>query len=253
MNIHCKSESPTLFFTTGFGSDIKVVGATEVESSFHARFSAKGREYVYRIIPCGYPPNKSPSAFFGPNNAASAEELPRVPLFELSRAWVLEKQATLDIGAMRAAASNLIGRHDFTSFRGPYCSAASPVVEVTSITIDSLSAAAPAPHSGSGVSPQHGHLMSSGTPIVVMTVTGTLRRREPFPRLAPLNQTPSIFLVAAPRFLHRMVRNIVGTLVTVGQGKLKPGAVVDILVACDRRKAGVAAPAHGLYLTKVFY
>ncbi|KJU82578.1 tRNA pseudouridine synthase A [Candidatus Magnetobacterium bavaricum] len=50
-----------------------------------------------------------------------------------------------------------------------------------------------------------------------------------------------------------MVRNIVGTLVAVGRGRLHPGAIEDILAARDRRRAGENAPARGLFLEHVSY
>lgn len=54
-------------------------------------------------------------------------------------------------------------------------------------------------------------------------------------------------------FLRHMVRNLVGTLVEVGKGKLTPGDFLDILASRDRRRAGMTAPAHGLYLASVRY
>lgn len=57
----------------------------------------------------------------------------------------------------------------------------------------------------------------------------------------------------ADRFLKQMVRNIVGTLLEVGRGKLQAGDVAGILAVKDRTKAGPTAPAHGLYLVKVDY
>jgi tRNA pseudouridine38-40 synthase len=62
-----------------------------------------------------------------------------------------------------------------------------------------------------------------------------------------------IFHITANRFLRGMVRAIVGTLIDVGIGKTTPDDVTEILLSKDRRKAGGAAPAHGLYLTKVIY
>jgi len=56
-----------------------------------------------------------------------------------------------------------------------------------------------------------------------------------------------------PKFLYRMVRNLVGTLLYVGCGKLSKEQVNEILKSCDRRLAGVTAPAHGLTLCKVYY
>jgi tRNA pseudouridine38-40 synthase len=61
------------------------------------------------------------------------------------------------------------------------------------------------------------------------------------------------FEVEANRFLKQMVRNIVGTLLEVGRGKLKAGDLGEILAAKDRTKAGPTAPAHGLYLVRVDY
>lgn len=61
------------------------------------------------------------------------------------------------------------------------------------------------------------------------------------------------FTIEADAFLHHMVRNIIGTLIYVGIGKLSPGQIKTILKAKDRRLAGKTAPAHGLYLVKVIY
>jgi tRNA pseudouridine38-40 synthase len=54
-------------------------------------------------------------------------------------------------------------------------------------------------------------------------------------------------------FLRHMVRNIVGTLVDAGRGKLKPADVPEIIASCDRTRAGVTAPACGLFLKEVQY
>jgi tRNA pseudouridine38-40 synthase len=54
-------------------------------------------------------------------------------------------------------------------------------------------------------------------------------------------------------FLYKMVRNIAGTLVYVGCGKLKASALSAIIESKDRTRAGVTAPAHGLTLKKVNY
>jgi tRNA pseudouridine38-40 synthase len=59
--------------------------------------------------------------------------------------------------------------------------------------------------------------------------------------------------LAANAFLRHMVRNIVGTLLLVGEGKLNVAGFAAILAGRDRRKAGRTAPAHGLYLMSVSY
>jgi tRNA pseudouridine38-40 synthase len=54
-------------------------------------------------------------------------------------------------------------------------------------------------------------------------------------------------------FLRNMVRILVGTLVDVGQGRIDPGQVGEIVASCDRTRAGPTAPAHGLTLVEVMY
>jgi tRNA pseudouridine38-40 synthase len=54
-------------------------------------------------------------------------------------------------------------------------------------------------------------------------------------------------------FLYNMVRIIVGTLLQVGIGKWNPADIQTMLLAKDRTKAGMTAPAHGLTLWQVYY
>jgi tRNA pseudouridine38-40 synthase len=61
------------------------------------------------------------------------------------------------------------------------------------------------------------------------------------------------FVITGDGFLRHMVRNIVGTLLEVGQGRLKPSSVSDIMAARDRTAAGPTAPARGLFLQEVHY
>jgi tRNA pseudouridine38-40 synthase len=55
------------------------------------------------------------------------------------------------------------------------------------------------------------------------------------------------------RFLMHMVRIIAGTLVEIGKGRYAALAMPTILAAKDRRKAGITAPPHGLYLEQIWY
>ena len=55
------------------------------------------------------------------------------------------------------------------------------------------------------------------------------------------------------RFLMHQVRIMVGTLVEVGRGKIRPDNLPEILNSKDRRNAGITAPPHGLYLEKIWY
>jgi tRNA pseudouridine38-40 synthase len=81
---------------------IAILEACEVVDDFHARFSALGRRYLYRIL----------------NRTGRAA-------LDLGRVWHIK--APLDAEAMNVAAQALVGRHDFTTFRDAACQAASPV------------------------------------------------------------------------------------------------------------------------------
>lgn len=54
-------------------------------------------------------------------------------------------------------------------------------------------------------------------------------------------------------FLYKMVRNIIGTLLYIGKGKIRKEEVPTIIQSEDRTQAGVTAPAHGLFLYEVYY
>jgi len=62
-----------------------------------------------------------------------------------------------------------------------------------------------------------------------------------------------IYTVRGSGFLHRMVRNLVGTFILVGKGTLQVEDVTRILEARNRSAAGATAPASGLYLVSVEY
>ncbi len=61
------------------------------------------------------------------------------------------------------------------------------------------------------------------------------------------------FTITADRFLHNMVRAIVGTCVNVGKGKITPLDFKEIIELKSRQKAGASVPAHGLFLVDVTY
>jgi tRNA pseudouridine38-40 synthase len=67
------------------------------------------------------------------------------------------------------------------------------------------------------------------------------------------NDRESVFEITGDRFLHRMVRLAVGTLIDIGRGRWSPDHIRNILTSSDVRLAGQAAPPDGLYLVSVDY
>jgi tRNA pseudouridine38-40 synthase len=96
VSLRTASATPTRGIVLGTNSalppDVAVLTAEEVSPEFHARYSARGKHYRYRLVP-------------GPV---------RPPLRGRYAAWCREE---LDIEAMSAAAGQLLGEHDFSSFR----------------------------------------------------------------------------------------------------------------------------------------
>jgi len=62
-----------------------------------------------------------------------------------------------------------------------------------------------------------------------------------------------LFEITANRFLHNMVRILVGTFVKIGKGSITLPQLQAIIAAKDRTVAGPTAPPHGLFLTRVMY
>ncbi len=64
---------------------------------------------------------------------------------------------------------------------------------------------------------------------------------------------PLKICIEGDRFLYKMMRRLVGTLVAAGKKKLSSQEVSSLLSAPNRAKAGMTAPAHGLFLHKVYF
>lgn len=73
-------------------------------------------------------------------------------------------------------------------------------------------------------------------------------------RLDVVKRGRQVRIVAeAEGFLYKMVRSLVGVLVSVGEGKLSPAQVREILLSRQRTEQVLTAPSQGLFLAKVFY
>jgi tRNA pseudouridine38-40 synthase len=62
-----------------------------------------------------------------------------------------------------------------------------------------------------------------------------------------------VFEIQADRFLHHMVRFLVGTMLEIGEGRREPGAIAELLAQDDNSKVSPPAPPHGLFLERVEY
>ncbi|MEO7599236.1 MAG: tRNA pseudouridine(38-40) synthase TruA [Opitutus sp.] len=150
-----------------------------VKDTFHARFSAVGKRYQYRI------------------HIGDADPFAR------PYSWPLFHQ--LDFTRMQHAAEILSGRHDFRGFT-----------------------------------------VLNGPPR-----EDTVRDLR---RLSVAKRGREIFVQAeADGFLYKMVRSLVGVLVTVGEGRISLERVREILVSGKRTPEVQTAPPQGLFLMKVFY
>ena len=159
--------------------DIAVQWARPVPNEFHARAKATARRYAYVLL-----------------------ESPVRPSVEHGRVgWVFR---ALDEQAMRQAAAQLIGEHDFTSFRASACQARTPVKTLSRIEIS---------------------------------------RRGAYWR----------FEFEANAFLHHMIRNIMGCLLLIGQGRQQPTWIGQVLDARDRDAAAPTFAPDGLYFLGPVY
>ncbi len=157
--------------------DVVIHSAEDVEESFSARYSARGREYRYVI-------SRTPTA--------------------IGRKYSWRLGYDLNIDAMNSSCREIIGVHDFQSF----CKSEAEVDHYRCIVAESC------------WKQESGKLVLS---------------------------------IQANRFLHGMVRALVGTMVNVGRGYTSMEEFRGILQAKDRTKAGQSAPPQGLFLERVIY
>jgi tRNA pseudouridine38-40 synthase len=138
--------------------------------------------------------------------------------------YVLACSWPLDLDEMQRAARMFEGEHDFLSF-----AATDPDLRSRGMALDEAAEAGEEPVKGAVRT-----VFSSGWEKRT-TEGGELR----------------VYRVRGNGFLHHMVRNLVGTLIDVGRGKLKAEMIPGILAARARSAAGPTAPAQGLFLHSV--
>ncbi len=129
--------------------------------------------------------------------------------------YVWDIKTRLDIDSMKEAASIILGEHDFSSFKGSGCNSKNAVRKIHLLDISRLEE------------------------IIFMTA----KIKGDFIKIR----------IEANAFLRHMARNIVGTLVEVGRGKIPPERIKHIIESRDRRLAGPTAPASGLFLEKIIF
>ncbi len=138
---------------------------------------------------------------------------PYPPVFMRRYAWGIPWR--LDLEAMREASAFITGKKDFSAFRASGCGSKTPVKEVFSIEITGM---------------EEISFLTAGLKGEFIRIT-----------------------ITADAFLRHMCRNIVGTLLLAGRGRIEPGALSRIIESGDRRLAGPTAPALGLFLERVYY
>jgi len=101
------------FYLREVDAPVSIVEVQIVDNDFNARFSAKSRSYIYRILN-----RRSPS------------------VLNKNRVWWVPVE--LDVEKMREGAKYLLGHHDFTSFRAAECQALSPMKTLDKIEIEKI-------------------------------------------------------------------------------------------------------------------
>ena len=194
--------------------DIAVLSVEEVDLGFDAQFGAKAKTYTYFIYN-GF--HKAP--------------------FLSSYSWRI--YGTLDLDAMQLCLEMLLGEQDFSSFK-----AADSTAKTSRRRLDAVSL-------------QRVSLADLGNSLMgLMGISGLVAPLGTADTFHPEAESETALIAISMRgkgFLKHMVRNIVGTLVEVGRGRMSVEAFARVFAARDRTQAGPTAPAWGLFLVKVDY
>ncbi len=217
--------------------EVVVHSVSVAPDDFHARFSARRREYTYFIHR-----QKDP--------------------FLRNTSWLCG-YPSLDFEAMNAACQFLLGTHDFSCFEKTGGDNKTSICTI----FDAFWAPYTPSHvqilSEEGVVSQtHGHPRPCKRegPTAASSLDGSVRvGRGRSEAQAVCDTIPSsngeywFFRIAADRFLRNMVRATVGTLIEVGRGKHSPEWVAELIASGTRGDAGESVPGHALFLNKVLY
>jgi tRNA pseudouridine38-40 synthase len=198
---------------------VRIRAADEVGAEFHARYGVRAKTYRYRILQA---PICSP----------------------LLWRYVCHCPYLLDRMRMAEAARLFEGEHDFTSF----AAADEQVVAPRPVGAGAGPAFCGTGATSAGASLEPGATIEEDEESKSMVRVIFRSRFLWRPRSSLL-----VYEVTGEGFLRYMVRNMVGTLLEVGKGKLAPSDVTRILAARDRAQAGPTAPAQGLCLVSVEY
>ncbi|MGB8477246.1 MAG: tRNA pseudouridine synthase A [Acidobacteriaceae bacterium] len=214
-------------------TSIRILSAEHAPEDFHARHNAVGKVYQYRI-------------FHG--EVCS----PFMARYVTACRW------PLDLQAMQVAAKMIVGEHDFTSFAASDPDRSARIADEDagqdkSHTVEEK-CAAPACSNIRRIE------TSQWTRESVLPSPGTLGTMVIGPRADSSSDATGgdagelfTYTVCGNGFLHHMVRNLVGTFVEVGRGRMSPAEIPRILEGRNRAMAGPTAAARGLCLMKVLY
>ena len=221
---------------------VAVFQVQETAPDFHARFSARQREYTYFIHR-----HKDP--------------------FVRAYSWQCG-YPVLDFDAMNRACGYLLGTHDFSCFEKTGGDNKTSVCTVTEafwkpytpsyLTIfDPEGSASQIASASLRPLPQPAMPASEQVPSPSCPSAGpSLLCGRGWPQICeaePSGPDYWYFRISADRFLRNMVRATVGSLIEVGRGKQSPEWIAELLEGGTRSDAGESVPGHALFLNRVTY
>ncbi len=208
---------------------IRILSAEHAPQGFHARHSAIGKVYQYRIFRGGICS-------------------PFMARYVTACRW------PLDLEAMQSAADLILGEHDFTSFAAFDPDRTARLENEDACNADADRAAAES-FTATACSNIRRIETSRWSRESVLRLPGTLGTLMIGSQADSSGDAGEMFTytVSGNGFLHHMVRNLVGTFIEVGRGCLAAGEIARILKGRNRALAGPTAAARGLCLKKVLY